>query len=164
MTASVTRRYRFSASHRLHARALSDAENAQIFGKCNNPYGHGHDYELEVTVRGAVNPESGLVAPLAALDRHIQTKVLSRLASKNINKDVVDFESLVPTTENLTLVIAQWLEADWPFPEEAGGPKILRIHLQETGRNGFELVLAGREPALSDSALAEALALSPTGN
>jgi 6-pyruvoyltetrahydropterin/6-carboxytetrahydropterin synthase len=142
MTASLTRRYRFSASHRLHTSTLSDSENARVFGKCNNPYGHGHDYELEVTVHGRVDPRSGLLAPVSDLDRYIETRILRRLRNKNINLDVPEFEHLIPTTENLALVITDLLNSDWPFGDEADGSKLTRVHLQETGRNSFELILA----------------------
>jgi 6-pyruvoyltetrahydropterin/6-carboxytetrahydropterin synthase len=158
VTASVTRKYRFSASHRLHTDSLSESENARVFGKCNNPYGHGHDYELEVTLRGVVDPLTGLVAPIAELDRHVATKVLSRFANKNINRDVSDFQSLVPTTENLILVILRLLRAGWPFEKAPRGARLVRVHLQETGRNGFELILDKPEPTLSVSDADKALA------
>lgn len=142
MMVAVTRKYRFSASHRLHTDALTRDENARIFGKCNNPYGHGHDYELEVTIEGAIDPATGLVAQIPALDRHVEEKVLRRFANKYINVDVADFGDLVPTTENLTSVIARSLDNDWPFTGNGGNARLVRIHLQETGRNGFELHVA----------------------
>jgi 6-pyruvoyltetrahydropterin/6-carboxytetrahydropterin synthase len=141
MTASVTRVYRFSASHRLHTGALSEAENQRIFGKCNNPYGHGHNYELEVTLHGRINPQTGLVVPLAELDRYVEDRVLRHFSNKNINEDVAPFSTLVPTTENLTVVIADLLRAGWPFTGGAARVTLRRVHLQETPRNGFEFIL-----------------------
>ncbi|MGA8593719.1 MAG: 6-carboxytetrahydropterin synthase [Bryobacteraceae bacterium] len=141
MTASLTRRYRFSASHRLHAAALSDAENRHVYGKCNNPYGHGHDYELEVTIHGPVDTTTGLMAPLSVLDRYVETRILSRFRNKNINLDVPEFEHIVPTTENLALVIANRLNSEWPLGREPDGRNLTRVYLQETGRNSFEVIL-----------------------
>lgn len=146
MTSSVTRVYRFSASHRLHTAALSESENARIFGKCNNPYGHGHNYELEVTVHGPINPQTGLVVPPAELDRYVEDRVLRRFANRNINEDVAPFATLVPTTENLTAVIADLLRAGWPFANDGSPVTLRRVHIQETPRNGFEFILE-RPPA-----------------
>jgi 6-pyruvoyltetrahydropterin/6-carboxytetrahydropterin synthase len=141
MTASVTRLYRFSASHRLHTKALSDSENARIFGKCNNPYGHGHNYELQVTVHGSINPQTGLVVPVDELDRYVDHRVLRRFSSRNINEEVAPFATLVPTTENLTMVIADLLRAEWPFASGSSPVTLRRVHVQETPRNGFEFIL-----------------------
>jgi 6-pyruvoyltetrahydropterin/6-carboxytetrahydropterin synthase len=141
MTASVTRVYRFSASHRLHTGSLSESENARIFGKCNNPYGHGHNYELEVTLHGPIDPQTGLVVPLAELDRYVEDQVLRRFSNKNINEDVAPFATLIPTTENLTTVIADLLRAGWPFTAGSSPITLRRVHVQETPRNGFEFIL-----------------------
>jgi len=141
MTASVTRVYRFSASHRLHTAALSESENARIFGKCNNPYGHGHNYELSVTVHGPIDPQTGLVVPPAGLDSYVEDRVLRRFSNRNINKDVAPFATLVPTTENLTTVIADLLRAEWPFASDSSSVTLRRVHVQETPRNGFEFIL-----------------------
>lgn len=138
---SVTRRYRFSASHRLHAAGLSDSENERLYGKCNNPYGHGHDYVLEVTCTGVVDESTGSLLPLARLDALVDEKVLRLIAFRNINVDVPQFANLVPTTENLTVVISDVLQQSWTdyIP---GSVNLTRIHVQETDRNGFELSLA----------------------
>lgn len=141
MRAALTRRYHFPASHRLHSAALSKAENARVFGKCNNPYGHGHNYQLEVTAHGTVDPETGLVLDVRQLDRFVSAKVLSRFANRNINIDLPEFEQLIPTTENIAIVIGKALEEDWATEFGAGGPKLIRIHIQETDRNGFDLVI-----------------------
>jgi 6-pyruvoyltetrahydropterin/6-carboxytetrahydropterin synthase len=136
---AVTRLYRFSASHRLHIDSLSEEENDRLYGKCNNPYGHGHDYVLEVTCAGAVDETSGLIVPIAQLDRLVHEKVLGLVASRNINLDVPQFATLVPTTENLAIVIAGVLRSGWKefIP---GGAQLRRVHVQETDRNGFEVL------------------------
>lgn len=137
---SVTRLYRFSASHRLNIASLTEQQNSDLYGKCNNPYGHGHDYVLEVTCSGAPDPVSGLMLPIAALDRFVETQVLRHFAFRNINEDVPEFAELVPTTENLALVIARMLHQNW---SEIGRPDVhlSRIHIQETARNGFDVLV-----------------------
>lgn len=148
---TLTRRYRFSASHRLHSPHLSDAENARIYGKCNHPFGHGHDYRLEVTAAGEIDEATGRLLPVAALDRLIEEQVLRRFAFRNMNLDVPEFSELVPTTENLALVIADLLERHWSAYLEGRVARLYRVHIQETDRNGFELLL-GREnrPAVQE--------------
>lgn len=142
---SLTRRYRFSASHRLHVPALSEAENNELFGKCNNPYGHGHDYVLSVTVSANVDPQTGLLLRLRDLDTLVESEVLRLVAHRNLNIDVAAFAELVPTTENLALVVADLLEIAWPAAWHA---KLARVHVQETDRNGFEVVLRAPHPLL----------------
>lgn len=141
---TLTRRYRFPASHRLHSPVLSEAENARLYGKCNNPFGHGHDYVLEVTVSGPVNPTTGLIVPIARLDHFVADVILQRFAYRNINLDVPEFQSLVPTTENVAEVIADLLQRNWHriADSRAAAPRLDRVHLQETDRNGFELILS----------------------
>src|SRR5450755_3538969 len=104
MKAHLTRRYRFSSSHRLHSEAMSEEENAGTYGKCNNPHGHGHNYTLEVTVSGAVDPSTGMVCNLVDLDGFVEREVLSRYHLENLNT-VQEFAELVPTTENLSIEI-----------------------------------------------------------
>lgn len=137
----LTRRYRFSASHRLHSALLDDAENAELYGKCNNPYGHGHDYVLALTLAGEPDSVSGLIVPLAQLDDFVSEKILRLFAHRNINVDVPQFSQLVPTTENLVRVISALVEESWSdyFSELKIYP--WRVHIQETGRNSFELDL-----------------------
>lgn len=141
---TITRRYRFSAGHRLHAPALSAAENAALYGKCNNPFGHGHDYLLEVTAEGKVDSSTGLILPLPKLDRLVEEKVLQLFASRNINLDVPQFATLVPTTENVALVIADLLEEHWNTYLGATRARLHRVYLQETDRNAFEVLLSAR--------------------
>ncbi len=125
------RRYRFSASHRLHSVHLSDAENSRVFGKCNNPHGHGHNYVVEVSLSGEVDPATGMIANLADLDTFVERHVLEEFDRKSLNEDVSAFRDKVPTTENLCIEIFQRLKT---FPKA----KLERIRVQETGNNSFE--------------------------
>jgi len=147
MTAAVTRSYRFSASHRLHTSALSDTENARLFGKCNNPYGHGHNYELAVTVRGAVDEQTGVVISINRLDCYVLNRVIRDFDGRNMNLDIREFEGVVPTTENVTRAVADRLRQGWDEEFGRGGPRLERVHVQETARNGFDLII--EEPLLS---------------
>jgi 6-pyruvoyltetrahydropterin/6-carboxytetrahydropterin synthase len=131
------RRYRFSASHRLHNPALSEEENGRIYGKCNNPYGHGHNYILEVLVSGRVDPATGMITNLADLDGFVEREVLEPFDHKSLNEDVEVFRSTVPTTENLCIEIFRRLQS---FPKA----KLERIRVQETSNNSFEY--AGDNP------------------
>ena len=125
------RRYRFSASHRLHNANLSDAANREIYGKCNNPYGHGHNYVLEVAVSGPLDAETGMIANLANLDAYVEKNVLADYDHKSFNEDVATFRDVVPTTENLCIDIFHRLKT---FP----WAKLERIRVEETGNNTFE--------------------------
>jgi len=138
---TLTRLYRFSASHRLHSVRLGEDENERIYGKCNNPFGHGHDYVLEVTATGPVDPATGLVLPIGALDRLVEEKVLRAFANRNLNLDIPAFAELVPTSENVALVIARLLEQHWTDYLGRTPARLSRIHVQETDRNGFEVLL-----------------------
>lgn len=136
----VTRRYRFAAAHRLNSPRFSGEQNRDLYGKCNNPYGHGHDYALEVGVIGPLDSRSGLVVSIPALDRLVQEKILRDFDHKYFNADVSEFSGdLVPTSENILRVIEDRLNATWRsiFPGEF--PRLERIRLQETKRNRFEM-------------------------
>jgi 6-pyruvoyltetrahydropterin/6-carboxytetrahydropterin synthase len=147
---SVTRRYYFSASHRLHLRDLSEAENEQLYGKCNNPYGHGHDYVLDVTAQGTVDPVTGQVVTRHELDRLVREQILNVFEHRNINLDVQQFENSVPTTENIALVIADLLREQWSA--YVSSPACLsRIHIQETDRNGFEVLIPSAQGESEES-------------
>ncbi len=134
----VTRRYRFAASHRLHSDAFTEQQNRELYGKCNNPYGHGHDYVLDVTAEGPVQPETGLVAHIPTLDRLVSEQVLRDFDHCYMNADLGEFRALVPTSENIMRVIEDRLMGHWSeaFP---GGPRLEAIRLRETKRNVFEL-------------------------
>lgn len=138
---SLTRVYRFSASHRLHSPALSDTENERVFGKCNNPYGHGHNYVLSVTAAGEVDERTGRLINIAELDEFVNVKVLHLFSHRNINEDVPQFAELVPTTENVALVIADLLQQSWAELAGDAGPWLRRVHVQETARNSFEVLM-----------------------
>jgi 6-pyruvoyltetrahydropterin/6-carboxytetrahydropterin synthase len=132
----VTRSYRFAASHRLHAPQLSEAENQELYGKCNNPYGHGHNYVLDVTARGPAD-ESGRAVDIARLDGLVQEQVLSPFGHRNLNLDVAAFEGRVPTSENLAVEICRRLKENWggAFPGE--WPQLEGVRIEETARNIF---------------------------
>lgn len=149
-TMTLTRRFHFPASHRLHSPHLSNSENTRIYGKCNNPFGHGHNYRLEVTVAGEIDGATGRLLPLAALDRLVEEQILRRFAYRNMNLDVPQFNDLVPTTENLALVIARLLEAHWNAYLGNTAARLHRVQIQETDRNGFELLLPARDHSISE--------------
>ncbi len=134
----LTRRYRFSAAHRLHNEALSGEENARLYGKCNNPYGHGHNYTLEVTVAGPVDTATGMVYDLGALDRLVESRVLERFDHTHLNLDGESFRHLVPTTENLCVEIFGLLRAGIEASERGGRAWLKRVRLEETNSNYFE--------------------------
>ena len=131
MKLELTRRYALAASHRLHSPHLSDAENERIYGKCNNPYGHGHNYVVEVTVTGPVDPATGMITNLSDLDAYVAREVIEPFDHTYLNKDVEAFRECVPTTENFCMEIFERLKR---FP----GARLVRIRLEETGRNSFE--------------------------
>ncbi|MFZ0583277.1 MAG: 6-carboxytetrahydropterin synthase [Candidatus Acidiferrales bacterium] len=133
MNLALTRRYRFSASHRLDTPQFSADENRRIYGKCNSPYGHGHNYALEVTITGAVNPETGMIANLADLDPFVEREVIEPFDHKNLNKEVAAFQSLVPTTENVCREIFRRLE-------KFELARVERVRIEETSKNSFEIV------------------------
>jgi 6-pyruvoyltetrahydropterin/6-carboxytetrahydropterin synthase len=116
MRAYFGRRYLVSASHRLHTDALTAEENRAVYGKCNNPHGHGHNYMVEVLVGGAVDPETGMVVNLAALDGLVRTHILDRFDHTNLNLDPL-FANCVPTTENLCKAIFALLKDALPVGE-----------------------------------------------
>ena len=131
----LTHTYRFSASHRLHAPQFSDEENQRIFGRCNNPHGHGHNYVVAVSVEGEVNPATGLVVEPAALDAFVATHAVLPYDHKYLNADLPDFDGVCATTENLAYSIRDRLLAAWP----ATFPALAHLRVQETKRNGIEL-------------------------
>ena len=134
----VTRRYRFPASHRLHAPQLSEAQNEAIYGKCNNPFGHGHNYVLEVTARGPVDVSGRTLDP-GRLDDLVERQVLTPFSHSNLNVDVNSFAGRVPTSEHLAVEICHRLKENWAavFPGE--WPKLDRVRIAETARNIFEV-------------------------
>ncbi len=134
-TVRLTRTYRFSASHRLHVAHLSEEANDRIFGRCNNPHGHGHNYTVAVTVEGPVDATTGLVVPPAELDALVEREVVSAYHDKYLNFDVPEFAVTVSTTENLAVEMRERLLAAWP----ASFPALANLRVQETKRNSVEL-------------------------
>jgi 6-pyruvoyltetrahydropterin/6-carboxytetrahydropterin synthase len=131
MKAHLTRRYLFSASHRLHSAEMSPEENLATYGKCNNPHGHGHNYALEVTVSGQVDPSTGMVCNLVDLDQTVDREVLSRYNLENLNT-LQEFAQTVPTTENLCIEIFEILQRTFPYAH------LERVRMEETMMNSFE--------------------------
>lgn len=131
MIAHLTRRYRFSASHRLHSAEMSAAENRATYGKCNNPHGHGHNYTLEVTVSGPVDQGTGMVCNLVDLDGFVEREVLTLYDLENLNM-VQEFAQTVPTTENLCIRIFEILQRGFAKAH------LERVRLEETMMNSFE--------------------------
>ena len=131
MKAHLSRRYLFSASHRLHSDAMSDAENQSTYGKCNNPYGHGHNYTVEVTLSGQVDQMTGMVCNLADLDGFMAREVLARYDHQNLNT-LKEFDSEVPTTENLCIQIYEIVHRGFRHAH------LERVRIEETMLNSFE--------------------------
>ncbi len=128
----LTKSYEFSAAHRLHSHALTDAENREVFGKCNNPAGHGHNYVLEVTVKGDVDTKTGLVVTPEHLDAVVQKQVYARFDYKHLNLDTDEFKVLNPTSENFVKVL-------WELLASNLHPTVLhRLRLRETPKNHFD--------------------------
>ena len=135
----VTRRYRFAASHRLNAPQLSEEENRRVYGKCNYPYGHGHDYALDVSVRGPVDSRTGLAADIAKLDELVDRRVIRDFDHRDLSSEVEAFASVVATSENLAGEICRRLKGEWKviFPGE--WPKLEGVRIAETAKNIFEV-------------------------
>jgi 6-pyruvoyltetrahydropterin/6-carboxytetrahydropterin synthase len=131
MKAHLSRRYLFSASHRLHSDAMSVAENQATYGKCNNPFGHGHNYIIEITVSGQVDEKTGMVCNLTDLDGFMEREVLARYEHENLNM-LPEFALEVPTTENLCIQIYEIVQRGFPPAH------LERVRLEETMMNSFE--------------------------
>ena len=131
MKAHLTRRYMFSASHRLHNPQLSDDENRATYGKCNNPHGHGHNYMLEVTVSGTIDQATGMVCNLVDLDGFVEKEILERFDLQNLNT-LPEFKDLVPTTESLSIVIYEIMQRSFGFAH------LEKVRIEETMMNSFE--------------------------
>jgi 6-pyruvoyltetrahydropterin/6-carboxytetrahydropterin synthase len=130
MKAYLSRRYHFSASHRLHTESYDAAQNAAVFGKCNNPHGHGHNYTVQITLSGQVDPATGMVCNLAELDAFAQTNLLARFDHMNLNT-LECFRSSVSTTENLSIEIYRIFQRFTVAHLE-------KVHVEETSNNSFD--------------------------
>lgn len=136
------RRYRFSASHRLHTDLLSAERNREVFGKCNNPYGHGHDYVMEIVLAGEADRVSGRLVPLDMLDHFVRRVWLDQVDRRNLNLDLAEFAAIVPTTENLALAAAKRLSEAWPHWFGGRRVRLEKVRIWETPRNIFEVFVA----------------------
>jgi 6-pyruvoyltetrahydropterin/6-carboxytetrahydropterin synthase len=140
MKAYLSRRYHFSASHRLHTEAYDAAQNKVVFGKCNNPHGHGHNYTVQVTLSGPVDPATGMVCDLRELDSFAQANLLGRFDHTNLN--TLDcFVNKVSTTENLSMEIYRIFKN---FP----AAHLERVHVEETSNNSFDYAGEASAPGL----------------
>jgi 6-pyruvoyltetrahydropterin/6-carboxytetrahydropterin synthase len=131
MKVSLTRRYNFAASHRLHSAKLNDEENRRVYGKCNNLYGHGHNYIVEVTMTGPVDKATGMITNLGDLDPFVQSEVIDAFDHKYLNEEIPEFQALVPTTENVCREIYRRLKK---YPSA----QLERVRIEETLKNSFE--------------------------
>ena len=139
MTVRLSRRYEFFASHRLHSPAMTDAENFATYGKCNNPHGHGHNYEVELTVRGEVDSVTGRVVDLTLLDLLAEEQILAPFRYRNLNEEVAAFQATVPTTENLGAEVDRRLREVWGKTFADGRPQLEKVRIWETDRNICEI-------------------------
>jgi 6-pyruvoyltetrahydropterin/6-carboxytetrahydropterin synthase len=139
MIVHLTRRYGFAASHRLHSPALTDEQNRETYGKCDNPHGHGHNYEVELTVRGTVDPVTGRVVDLKVLDDLAERQIVAPFRYRNLNEEIAVFRTIVPTTENLGLEVDRRLRDAWLETFGSGGPRLEKVRIRETDRNICEI-------------------------
>jgi 6-pyruvoyltetrahydropterin/6-carboxytetrahydropterin synthase len=137
MKAHLTRRYKFSASHRLHSPHFSAERNHEIYGKCNNPHGHGHNYKFEVTVSGQPDPATGMICNLADLDGFVERIVMPRFEFSNLN-ELDAFRNVVPTTENLSRELFHLFRSQFQLAT------VEKVRIEETMLNSFEYA-GGRE-------------------
>ena len=131
----LTRCYKFAASHRLHSHQLSEAENQEVYGKCNNPFGHGHNYTIEIGVRGEIDRNTGCAVDVIRLDQLVRTHVVNAFDHRYMNEEIPAFATIVPTAENIGMETRRRLEAVWP----ADFPALEKVRVQETKRNIIEL-------------------------
>jgi 6-pyruvoyltetrahydropterin/6-carboxytetrahydropterin synthase len=153
MEAFLTISTHFAAAHRLAREELSQSENEAIYGKCARPHGHGHNYQLEVTVRGSIDSRTGMVCDLAALQQLVDDLVVEPLDHTFLNKDVAYFASCVPTAENIALHIADTLSA----PIAATGARLHKVRLQESPNNAAEVFAEAPQLGQMPQALEAAL-------
>ena len=146
--AHFSRRYRLSASHRLHTSMLTSEQNREVYGKCNNPHGHGHNYWIEVTVAGPISDDTGFVVELPKLDELVHREIVDRFDHTHLNDDAVFSGAFVPSTENLAIEIERVLRT---FMESLASHKRLRlvnVRIEETRNNSFDLPAIAAEQVL----------------
>ena len=134
----LTRAIEFSASHRLHSEKLSDEENCRIYGKCNNPHGHGHNYVAEITVAGVPDSRSGIVIDLGKFEALLDAEIDARFDHKHLNLDTEFFKNFPATAENIAVVIWNLIEKKIPTCRDGGEVKLQRVRLIETARSWFD--------------------------
>jgi 6-pyruvoyltetrahydropterin/6-carboxytetrahydropterin synthase len=139
----LTRRYRFSSSHRLASPLFTDEQNRQVYGKCNNPFGHGHDYLLDVTVAGQPDPVTGRVLPLAQLDALVHRVIVEPMDRRDLNAEIAEFAQLVPTTENLAIVAVNRITEALNGALPGSAVRLDGIRIHETRTNIFEISATG---------------------
>ena len=144
-----SRRYRFSASHRLHAPGMSDEQNRDTYGKCNNPFGHGHNYVVEVTVAGPVAADTGFAVNLPALDALVQRELIDRFDHMHLNADPAFSADYLPSTENLAFELQRIFAREVPLLDPAGRLRLRNIRIEETGNNSFDLLSLQDAPEVS---------------
>lgn len=132
MIATICRKAHFNAAHRLHNPEWTSEKNVEVFGKCNSPYYHGHNFDLEVRIRGEVDQDTGFVMDLAVLGKLIKDEIEERFDHKNLNEDCPEFEGLQPSTENFVFIIYNLLKP------KLGDGHLLHITLHETQKNSAE--------------------------
>lgn len=147
MEAYLTLSTHFSAAHRLARPDLSFAENSEIYGKCARPHGHGHNYHLEVTVKGEIDARTGMIADLGALQKAVDDYVVEPLDHTFLNKDIAYFEKIVPTAENIAVYIGQLLRS----PVRELGAQLHKIKLTESPNNSCEIYCADLESAATEN-------------
>ncbi|SEB43832.1 6-carboxytetrahydropterin synthase [Terriglobus roseus] len=146
--AHFTRRYRLSASHRLHAPCLSEEQNRDTYGKCNNPFGHGHNYFIEITVAGPIDPETGFVVDMVKLDELAKRELTDRFDAQHMNADSVFSGDFVPSTENLSVEVERVFRREVPLLDSMGRLQLHRVRIEETKNNSFDLLAPGQSDAL----------------
>ncbi|MBI1388306.1 MAG: 6-carboxytetrahydropterin synthase [bacterium] len=130
MPVEITRRANFCAAHRLHSPHLSDEENREVYGACNNLHGHGHNYSLEITVEGEIDPKTGMLINLFELDRIIKHEIVVQVDHRHLNIDVEMLNGVIPTMENMTVVF--WSAIENHLPD---GVRLKRVALRESEKN-----------------------------
>jgi len=133
MTTRLSRRFEFCAAHRLHNPSLSDEKNQTLFGKCNNPHGHGHNYEMQVTLRGRPNSE-GLLVEIPAFEQIVQDRVVSRWDHRNLNVEIPEFQQVMPTVENIARVAYEALKGSF----SSIGAELASVTVWETPKTWCE--------------------------
>ena len=132
VTVQLTQQFQFSAAHRLHCSQLSDEKNRQLFGKCNNPAGHGHNYVLDITLSNQVEKQTGSIFSLGQFEETVKEKVIDRLDHKHLNYDVDYFADLNPTVENIAAAVFEWLDGHF------GEATLERVRVYETPKTWAE--------------------------